>query len=225
MISGLELALASHLLINASTGGAPVSCPAQQKARINLQWRADPVKYDFTQSENQLRRMRIDTINPYGQNVKTDVGGLMSGSIQVNSSFQVSNLKYEGLNLVCLWAEQVNITVSMNPTIYIANQHKQGSCRHNAIMEHELKHVMTDKQIAAEYVPQIKETLNKALARVGVVGPKPASEQADYQKKIMDYLGEEVRKVTDKMYEVRKQRQQGVDSLAEYERVSKLCPR
>lgn len=225
MITGLELALATHLLVNASAGAAPVTCPAQQKATVNIKWRADPVRYNFTQSENQLRKMHIDTVNPYGKQVRTDVGGLMSGSIQVKSNFQVSNLGYESLNLVCLWMDQVNIDISMAPTIYIASEHKQGTCRHNAVMEHELKHVATDKQIAAEYTPKIKAALNNALARVGVVGPKPMREQPAYQKKMMDYLGAEVRKVTDQMYEVRKQRQQAVDSLAEYERVSRLCPR
>jgi len=222
---GLDLVLASHLLLSASAGTPAVSCPMQERAQINVTWNSSDVKFNFSQSQKQLERKHIDTVNPYGTQVVTDVGGLMSGSIAVKSNVQVSTMRYPALKLTCLWVQRIDIAMNIDPTIFIASEHPRGSCEHNAIMGHEMKHVAVDRQIAAEYMPKIKQRLFNALQKVGVVGPKPLSSEGQYQQKIMDYLTQEVRKTTDEMYAERKKRQQAVDNLGEYERVAHVCPK
>ena len=52
-------------------------CKADKAARIQIKTSTDQVFWDYTKSEKQLNSFNIDTVNPYGKSVITDVGGLM----------------------------------------------------------------------------------------------------------------------------------------------------
>lgn len=202
---------------------APTTCPSKPVGKVNIIWSSDAVKYDFSKSQNQMDSMEVDTENPYDRSVKTHVGGLMSGGIGIKTEINVATLTYPRSRVVCQWVDKMDVEIAIDPTIFIAREHKKGSCKHRAILEHEMKHVYTDRQIVKKYAPAIKAHLQQSLVKVGIVGPKPETRASDYQKKIVEYMDGQLKAITSKMYAERRQKQQSVDSLQEYERVSSLC--
>lgn len=218
---GLELLVASHLFIQAATG--PDACPAQKSARVDVRWRSEPIKYDFTKSIDTLNHSDVDTKNPYGTHVTTDVGGLMSGSIKYKSGIQISSIRYPASKVACLWIDKITIDVIIDPKIMVAREHAQGTCKHNAILEHEYKHVAVDRAVVKKYLSNIRQAATQAVQKVGVVGPKPDEQSDGFKKKMSDYIEAQVKVVMDKMYAERKGKQASVDTKKEYDRVQAQC--
>lgn len=219
---GLDLLLASHLFVQASTGA--LSCPAAKNADIQVSWRTERVKYDFTRSIAQLEARTVSSANPYGVDTTTDVGGLMSGAIKVRSNIQVSTLTYPKQKRACLWVDTIKVEVVIDPTVFVASEFPRGTCKHGAILEHETQHVAIDRAVVQSYIEPIKSRMAHAATSVGVVGPKPEDALKTFQQKINAYVEAELKAVTDKMYKERISKQQAHDSRAEYDRVAAQCP-
>jgi len=199
------------------------SCPTKPVGKIDIVWGSDNIQYDFTKSQSQMDAMDNDTINPYGRDAKTHVGGLMKGGISVSSQVQVATLQYPRSRQICQWIDNMQVKILIDPKIYIARQHTPGSCKHNAILEHEMKHVFVDREVVKKYIPIMQRYLDQAVRKVGLVGPKRQQDARHYHNKINNYMQEQLKNVTDRMYQERGDRQQGVDTLEEYERVAGLC--
>lgn len=223
---GLELAVAGQLLVAASATAEPkvdMQCPVQKSARVDVRWRSEPVKYDFTRSIAHLNHSEIDTISPYGGEAATDVGGLMSGNVRYESNIQISSVRYTLGKLTCLWVDKVMVDVSIDPVVYVASEYPQGTCRHKAILEHEHKHVALDRKIVQQYLEPIRASTAAAVQNVGVVGPKPDAQVDDYKQKMSAYIQDAVKLQIDAMFAERMQRQRGLDNKDEYDRVQAQC--
>jgi len=217
---GLDLLLASHLLIKASS---EIACPAQKSARVDVRWRSEPIKYDNSATTALLNTHHIDSENPYGVHVATDVGGLMTGKMEYKSSIQVSSLRYPSMQMTCLWIDKVVIDIVIDPTIQIAAEHAPGTCEYTAILEHENKHVAIDRKVVQDYMDTIRGAASEAIQKVGVVGPKADSTIDDYKNKINQFVSSAVKAKADAMYAERSKRQKALDNKAEYDRVSAKC--
>ena len=202
---------------------AEITCPAKPAGKVNIIWGSEPIQYDFSKSQSQMDRIDNDTVNPYDRDTKTHVGGLMQGGIAIKSQVQVATLTYPRSKQICQWLDKMDVNININPKILIASDHKKGSCRHNAILNHEMKHIFVDREIVRKYVPLIKRELEQAAIKVGIVGPKDARNAKLFQDKITDYMDGRLKIITTKMYSERSQNQQGIDSLVEYNRVSAEC--
>lgn len=211
------------LLLSWGAHAQTVECKPQTAGAVRIVWSSDKIDYNFNKTQSQMDAMQVDTVSPYAASAKTHVGGLMHGGISVRLETQLSTSTYQKARMVCLWVDNVNINIAIDPTIYIAKQYKQGSCEHNAILEHEYKHIQVDREIVKKYAPQIKKVIEKAIQDIGIVGPKQERDKSNYSKKISDYLDQQLKIATDTMYAERDKRQQAVDTLAEYERVAGLC--
>ena len=198
-------------------------CPSKPAGKVNIIWGSDNIQYDFTKSQEQMDVMENHTINPYGRDAKTHVGGLMKGGLSVNSRVQVATLTYPRTRQICQWIDNMNVNIRIDPKIYVSREYKKGSCRHKAILGHEMKHVFVDREVVKKYIPIIQRYLDQAVRKVGLVGPKPERDARRYQQKINEYMEEQLKSVTDKMYAERTQKQQAVDTLEEYKRVAAMC--
>ncbi len=221
MLFGLEGVAAGLLYMNA----AAIECKRQPMPPVRITPSKSAVLYDNTKSQNELDRMEIDTVNPYGNSHKTHVGGLMSGEIRVEHQIGFVQEQYEALGQSCLHYDSVNVTMVINPTIYIARETKPGTCRYNAILEHENKHVEADRIVVNKYAKRIGEAISFALNKYGVTfGPFDVARIPAVQAKLQDYVNGIVKAEVNAMNTERMKMQQAIDSLEEYERVRKLCP-
>ncbi|MBU6234518.1 MAG: hypothetical protein KGQ41_01625 [Alphaproteobacteria bacterium] len=218
---GLEYAMAAHLFLQASSD--QIACPTQKSARVDVRWRSETIKYDNTKTTADLNNRDIDSENPYGVHVSTDVGGLMTGKMEYKSGIQVSSIRYPTAKVACFWIDKVVVDVVIDPTIQIASEHQKGTCEYDAILEHEHKHVAIDRKVVTDYLERLRMAAAMAVQKVGMVGPKPDSTSEEYKKKMSDYVSAQVKAVADKMYADRTARQKAFDNKDEYDRVSAKC--
>jgi len=190
---------------------------------ISVVWSSDTITYDSSKSQSQLSNMPIDTKSPYSSHVATKVGGLMRGGLEVTTDINISALNSPFYKQSCLWVRDIKINININPTIFIASEYKKGSCMYNAVMQHELKHIQVDRDIANKYQDQLRSMASSVAQKIGIVGPKSTLESKLTHKKIVQYIETHMAMVNDKMYAERRALQQNVDTLEEYERVQAQC--
>lgn len=226
MIFGLEGLAAGMLALSAvSGGGQAITCKAAALPPVRVEPSKSVIQYDHSLTQGQLDRMEIDTVNPYGDHKQTHVGGLMSGEITVEHQIGFVQERYDRLGVSCLYYDSVDVKININPTIYIARENKPGSCRYNAILEHEKKHVEVDRLVVNKYARRIGESVSFALKQYGSsFGPFPVGEIAYAQERLQEYLGGVIKAEVDAMNEERRASQQAIDTIQEYERVRRLCP-
>jgi len=91
-VFGLDLVMAGWLTMNQTPQIQPVrqvvTCKPRVAPEINISPSKSRVRYDFTKRKEQLNAVDVDTVSPYGPQHKTQVSGLMSGSIQVKHEMQ-----------------------------------------------------------------------------------------------------------------------------------------
>ncbi len=176
-----------------------------------------------TKNTAELNRRDIDSENPYGVHVSTDVGGLMSGKMEYKSGIQISTVRYPTSRVSCLWVDKVIIDVVIDPTIQIASENAKGSCEYSAILEHEHQHVAIDRKVVTDHLEKIRAAAASAVQKVGMVGPKPDDTAEAFKKKMSSYVSEAIKGAADTMYADRTKRQKAFDNKAEYDRVSAKC--
>ncbi len=207
------------------TANAEDWCQPKEAPHINIHTSTDQVSFDFSLSEKQLNKFSVSTVNPYASNIITDVGGLMKGGIEANMQMSFGTMTDRGAGQMCYWHDTIDVSLHIKPTIYIANEFPAGSCMHTAIMEHEQKHVTVDREIVNKYAKLIGEAFQSDITRYRVFGPIPIS-QGDAMAQQLKHRMESIFKTyTAQMSAERKQRQQQVDNINEYERVNHLCPK
>lgn len=202
------------------SGGA---CPKKGLPSIKITTTSDSIQYDFSRSKAQLKGFDIDTKSPYDSAAHTEVGGLMNGEISVNSKVGFGWAKSKSTGKSCYWYNGIDVKMHVRPMILIASEHAKGSCMHNSIMEHEMKHVKVDRALMKKYREIIEEDLRRTVRKVGTVGPMSSGQGEKARVKMMRIIEKVVNNRTESMYAERRKYQQAVDSLEEYERVQAKC--
>ncbi len=205
------------------TNAASSWCRPNTAPRITVIPSTENITYNYTLSEKQLNGFSIDTKNPYAGNIISDVGGLMKGGIQTEQKMSFGTMTNQKTNEICYWYNTVDVKIHISPTIYIANKFPRGSCMFNAILEHEKKHVVVDREIVNKYAIIIGKTLKDEIAAARIYGPVSKSKESLLGDKMRGRMKEILDNTTKQMSAERQKRQQAVDSLQEYERVNRSC--
>jgi len=200
-------------------------CKPNKAPTINVRTSTDNISYDFSLSEKQLNKFNISTVNPYGKDVISDVGGLMKGGIETTQQMKFGTLTNSRTNQTCFWYDTIEITLHIRPTIFVASDFPKGTCMHNSILGHEHKHVIVDREIVNKYAALIGQGIRGEVSRSSVFGPFSANQSQAMLNQIKMNMQTSLKAYTTQMSAERKARQQAVDSLAEYERVNSSCKR
>lgn len=198
-------------------------CKPSSYAKIQVKTSTDEILWDYSKSEKDLNKFKIDTVNPYGKNVITDVGGLMQGGIMMQEQMRFSTLTSSRVQQICYWYDEIVVTLHIKPTIFIAREFPRGSCKHNAIREHELKHVEVDREIVNKYAGLLGKSVQEIANRKTIYGPYHVAQSKEVEAFLKGQLTAALKRYSSEMDDERKERQQQIDSLAEYERVNKMC--
>ncbi len=218
---GLDIFVAGALHLAA----ADLKCSANKPPTINVLPSDTQIIYDHSKTQRQLDNFQTDTISPYAANVETHVGGLMSGQVQIQQQMQFMKETHPRFNAGCISYHDVTVRIVIKPTIYIAKDYAQDSCMYKAVMEHEKKHIKVDRWIVNKYSQRIGQDLFASMKKIGYThGPYRLQDLPAAQERLQVLMSNIVDRETDIMNAERRKLQQQVDSLAEYERVSNLCP-
>ncbi len=198
-------------------------CSPPSVPNVTVRTDTDRITWIYTKSEKELNRAEIDTVNPYGDNVITDVGGLMQGGIKMQEYMQFNTLTSRQLGQACMFYDRIDVTFHIFPTVYIAREHPKGGCMHDAIRDHELKHINADRRIVNKYATIVGRAIEAEIKRRNIYGPFPAGSLPAVQAQMKNRMEAILVQHNGAMDAERRRVQQQIDSLPEYERVNHLC--
>lgn len=218
---GIDIVMAGALQL----ASLDIQCRHNIAPKIKVSPQQTAIQYDYSKSKDALGEFEIDTISPYGPQHKTHVGGLMAGEISIEQRVEFTNETYERQGVGCVHIKSVTVKIKIDPTIYIASEFKKGSCKFNAIMVHEKKHVRVDQKIVNKYANLIGNDLKRTIKNKGVkFGPMRISEIDALQQDIQEALSNALTKRRDQMNEERSWDQQAIDTKEEYDAIAAQCP-
>ncbi len=203
---------------------AQITCLSKIPPQINVKPSKSHVKYDFTKTKAQLNSVDVDTISPYGPHHKTNVSGLMSGSIQLKNRVSFIYETYDRAKLGCVYLKAVDVEIHVEPTVFIAKEFPEGGCMHSAILAHEFKHVREDQLIVNKYINVIGRKISGIIDQYGsTYGPMKKRRMAERQEDMKNIVHRAIIDMNDDMNIERQRRQQAIDSLEEYESIGFQC--
>jgi len=203
---------------------AYAQCSASHPTKINIIPDSKEVIYDTYKTQEQISNVSMDTINPYGFDTKSHTQGFSSGGINLKHAAKLDYEYLPGNQYVCIWYESVDVKIVIEPHITIASELLDDKCRFNAVKEHELKHVNVDRIVVNNAANSIGENIHKALKSRGfVAGPIRVEQAQDVADRMHDTVSQIVAFELKKLEVERTLKQQAVDTLEEYQRVSNLC--
>lgn len=220
MISIFDPSAAAGLVMLVLSQG----CPPQQSPLIDINVINNPPHYDNTYSSAELGEIPIDTQIARHSNEVFVTGGLTRGQITTSWESSFAKMLDERTGVACIWLKSLRLTLSYTPNVYIASEHRPGSCRYDIIMEHEIRHVNTDIMTLNEFLPQIQQNVQDAVDALGVRGPYQDIQTDRIRKNMQDTVSDRLRDTLTRMDTVRRQRQQLIDTRQEYMRLSNMCP-
>lgn len=201
-------------------------CKPRKSPRVAVSVSETQVRYDHARGRDALKSMGNDTVSPYGPDAATHVSGLMNGEILTEQSIRFLQETWARRSHGCVYLDSIDVKITVKPVIYVAREYKQGSCRYRSIVEHEKRHIAVDQQVAGKYRERIAQAITENMAAAATTGGAavPVGAILVEQEKIRARFEGLLKRYNAEMSAERKTRQQGVDTLAEYERVRAQCP-
>jgi hypothetical protein len=201
-----------------------LSCSPQTPPSVAVQFRNNPPGIVNSEPAESLMRLKDGTISPdYGREFSV-TGGLTYSNIQTTFDMNFTSSVWPVVNRACLWANNINITVTYTPTVYVASNYRPGSCRYQATLEHEMRHVAADVAFLGELLPYMKEMAEMSVAPWKGAGPVGKETLEAEQAALSKQFGDALEKISDGQQGIRVLRQRQIDTRAEYDRLSTACP-
>lgn len=213
----------STLLVLAGT--KPSLCPVPPPTKINMLPSTAETKFDTKQTLAQLQGYSMDTVDPYGFHGNTITQAFMRGEIQPSYQITLDHKYLEKYQAFCIWYKEINVKIEINPTIVIAKELYSDLCMRKALIGHESKHVMVDRQVVNDYAKSIGQKLYTELKSRGFsAGPIPAERGEEIAGRMQTVVKQILELEFQKMGIDRMERQRAVDNLEEYKSVDAKCP-
>lgn len=226
---GLDYLGLTTLLVLASvepSGMSAQSCAmAPPRPVVTVTMSESVTAFDISKSAEELSEFDIDTVSPYPAQYHTEIGGLMTGEMdlvhRITFGKSVDFVSGRG----CIWFSAIEVNIHTAPTIFVASDFKDNKCRFGEVFKHEVKHVTEDRALLEKYTDEISDRLNVLMGQpVDYTSGFIPLDDMEQTKNDMQMAMEFVLGVMfEKMMTERTKRQQSIDSLEEYTRVSGAC--
>lgn len=222
---GLDPITVSTLMVLASASHYGPECPKKPRTKINVIPHTEEVKYDYTKSLKELQGKASGTVDPYGFHGTSITQAYMSGYISPKASISFDYNEIKGKRGICLWYKSIDVDITIDPTIVIAEELYKDRCMRKALINHELKHVKVDREVVNKYAKVIGQKLLTELKKRGfAVGPVPFKEAQNITGKMRHVVKQILELEYQKMHIERQEKQREVDNLEEYQSIDKKCP-
>ncbi len=220
---GLEYIVASHLML--ASAKDKIVCQMSSAPEITVSAKGLDRGIDHSKTIRQLNAFKPEISNsPYEEGAQTYIQGLAKGGVDIGGQYEFGTQIYPNQNMGCLYTNKVQITITLDSTIYIAREYPKGSCHYNAVLEHELKHTAVDRELVNKYSNIIVKAVNNTLKTIGYAqGPFDVAQMEAYRERVIKTLGGVISQFGNNFSVEREKRQSQVDTLAEYNRVHAIC--
>jgi hypothetical protein len=198
-----------------------ITCPAPKPPIITLVPKTENIDYDFYKSSTYLTALsKIQGVIPLQPDMVTQ--GLRSDHPQIRSQIKWDGVIEKRSNQVCFWPKEIIVDIHLYPKIYIASELDHERCVAE-ILEHELTHVKIDRKIINEHLDDLYIALKKGIQDIGIIGPIDFDKSNAAAQEASHPLGKIVQTWVDLLMKENHWQQKQLDTMAEYERVSKIC--
>lgn len=220
MFGGLDILTVSTLF--ALTGAPAIKCQLPDAPKISVRPTTKEIQYDFSLTTTQLSAMKSASRNPYGPSVDTSTGGLREDQPIMRINVKMGMAEYKHLAQFCVWYDDVDVEIYLQPKIYIAKELNYSPCR-EGVLGHEHKHVNVDREVMNKYARIIGQALEKTVNEAGALGPYRSRDMKPVEDQMMSRIQGVIDRIEPYLKNEMKAKQSVVDSLSEYERVNKIC--
>ena len=200
-------------------------CGHPARPAIDVTVISAPVAFDTKRTKEELALLEINTASPWPQAYHTIVGGVMQGKISADHkiSFNRASDKADGTG--CVWFNKIEVTLRIDPKIYIAGELRNNSCWFRAVFAHEVRHAEEDLALMGKFGTQINGGLHLAFNTPADYssGNVPLVVIDALQKRMEGDVTQILNVMLEMMMRERAQRQQAIDSLNEYVRINSQC--
>ncbi len=215
----LPLCLAAGLLLPAPAAAQSAACPRFAPAKVSLELELAPLRRDFNRSMSQLAAMPGRAPGPAGA-AQGHILGLASAKYGERSQV---GLLFQPMadGTVCAAVQSLVVDFGFNERIiYVARELPSDSCIHREVLNHEMMHVAADERLLREFTPVARRRLEAALAQARPVRARSQEQAVSAVRRSLDSA---MRQVMAEFGRERDRRQARLDTVAEYERVSRSC--
>jgi hypothetical protein len=150
-------------------------------------------------------------------------GGLTESNISSSLDLNFNHITNTLTDKSCLTLTQATVHIIYAPKVYVASNYAPNTCNYKATWLHELKHVNTDILTIKEFMPVVKAAAQAAVPATVTPEPIPSAALETRQKEVGDGMSLAIEAAVKRMDTSRTQRQQLVDTRAEYLYLSELC--
>lgn len=174
-----------------------------------------------TQYVRDVSAKELTDAHEYGASITLGHAGGRSG-IRMSIEYEAVQLH---ASLYCLQVKKIKAQFYAEPTIYIANNFRRGSCEYNSVLKHEHEHVKILRRAHKSYISKYRTHLRKIAQKIPYFPPVKITEMQGYKdiaaRHIDNGLSEYMAHIRDYVAE----RQQELDTPEEYRRVNERCKR
>ncbi|MFZ4762402.1 MAG: hypothetical protein ACOYK8_06280 [Alphaproteobacteria bacterium] len=216
----LFLAVAWLFLLSNTANAS--SCPKMGQPTVDLNIEDSYPRFNYNKSIAELSHSRVDSRAAQAMS-QGKIGGLTVGNVKLSqvTNFQISSFPEEKES--CISISRVLITISLDSTVHVAKDYPKGSCLHQEIYNHELKHVEADRIVVRKFAGQIRQAAEKQVIRTGVIGPFSSMLTDANRQALFTKVDQQVQEAAEQMFTIRDKMQQDIDSPQEYLRISMAC--
>lgn len=207
------LVLAALVLPSAPATAAWMSCPSQT-ASIRVHTGEAEIIYDRTKSVAALSRIAPDRRS--GLEAYSHTLGITAPKFASDGEYRTVARRVG--NVWCASVLSATIEVTLQQTVYLASELKQGSCVNRVVLTHERKHTTLNSQFVGKLVRVIQGAVRKAR----LPGSQGATAEAA-QKAAIDAMDKVIGEVVNGFAADLRQAQEAVDTPREYDRIYRIC--
>lgn len=208
---------AGVMLVNA---GCPGMFPLEDE-KVELQFTHSPAVILNTKSGAELGSYDIDTTFSRSRNEIFTVGGLHISEFA--PQYIISYTLAGAGDKACIVPSSLRIVVDYTPRVFVASEHRPGTCIYREILDHEMRHVNTDIITFNEMLPRLRDAVAAAVAAIEPMGPMPPASLEKAKGILTDRIHAALAAGVEEIEATRFNRQQMIDTRQEYLRVSKAC--
>jgi hypothetical protein len=193
------------------------SCDAQPPAVFDFKYEMAAPTFHRDLDSAQLQRMKGAHSGP-GQ-----MGGLTRN--ETHSAVNINSLEQEQLlgGDFCLWPAKVEVRITLRPTVRVASQYPQNSCRYKVAYLHEMMHVKIARDTLMEFMPGLEAFLRAKVASLAVEGPLPEENLNAAKQRQLNVVQDALVGALKRIDMVTETRQAKIDTPQSYLLASRAC--
>ena len=147
--------------------------------------------------------------------------GLTTAALKFETTYQIFTVESPLDHSVCAQVKSFNLDFGFDDIlVYIASELPHNSCAFREVLDHEHKHVNTDRTLVNFYTPKFQSMFERLINSIGMIR---AASGKEAERKIKNDIETYVHELSENLAAVRHKYQKQVDTKEEYERLRKSC--